>query len=171
MTRPYLRVCKAPSSLFLRTSLWRNDDHLLQVRSSGFNEQYQRFALADIRAFLIAPSSRRLWVNVIIAALTLLFASLPAMTGLPFEGGLFFYLVATLCFALFLRNTLRGPTCRAFVITRVQTEEIGALVRVRKAREVIESLRPLIEAAQAGQSAQVAAAASEDAPPPLPPAL
>jgi hypothetical protein len=47
------------------------------------------------------------------------------------------------------RNYMLGPGARVYVMTGVQTAVLPALVRLKKARRVLQELEPLIAAAQA----------------------
>jgi hypothetical protein len=75
--------------------------------------------------------------------------------GRPFVSGTI--LAFSLIFIVW--NTLLGPSCKAYVVTGVQTAQLPSLVRRRKARKVLARLQPLIAALQADMTA----------PPPLPP--
>ena len=53
-----------------------------------------------------------------------------------------------------LWNYLLGPGCVVYVVTRVQTQPLPSLVRIKKARKVLARLTPLIAAAQANLTAK-----------------
>jgi hypothetical protein len=52
-----------------------------------------------------------------------------------------------------MANLILGRTCRCFLRTAVQTEQLPPLDRVRRAQKVFARLRPLIAAAQGGELA------------------
>jgi hypothetical protein len=68
------------------------------------------------------------------------------MAGEIVLGGLMAVIVL-----LFLINFFFSPTCKTFLRTAVQTEELPSLCRVRQTRKVLEKIRPLIAAAQGGE--------------------
>jgi hypothetical protein len=144
-----------------RTSLWLGNDHLLFVDSSGYTETYKRFYFRDIQAITTQQTERdRVWSIVLgIAFIFCLFIILftqpkgsPAgwsggeMAGEIVLGGLMAVIVL-----LFLINFFFSPTCKTFLHTAVQTEELPSLCRVRQTRNVLEKIRPLIAAAQGGE--------------------
>ena len=63
-------------------------------------------------------------------------------------GGIFLGSVALSFLLLLLLNTLRGSACVCHLRTAVQEEELPSLNRVRRARKVLDRLRPLIAATQ-----------------------
>lgn len=133
-------------------TLWLGPDHLLNVVNTGYTERYKRFYFSGIQAFIIVRDSRRLTVNIFLGLFALLTL---AGTILSLRGDLLGLAIFLLCvLAVWLLwlwgNTALGPTCRCYVRTAVQVEELPALCRVRRARTVIERVRPLIEESQAG---------------------
>ena len=144
-----------------RTSLWLGADHLLFVDSSGYSETYKRFYFRDIQAITMRQTERgRIWSIVLgVVFILFLFVTLftrpkgsPAgwsggeLAGEMVLGGLMAILVLFLLINFFL-----SPTCKTFLRTAVQTEELPPLCRVRQTRKVLEKIRPLIAAAQGGE--------------------
>jgi hypothetical protein len=61
-----------------------------------------------------------------------------------------FCIAGFFAFIMFV-NLLRGQTCRSFLRTMVQIEQLWPLCRVRRAQKVFIRVRPLIAAAQGGE--------------------
>jgi hypothetical protein len=144
----YTRLSRAPLGLGSYKSLWLAADHFMQVDSNGYTENYQRFQFSDIQGFFITNSSRRLYWNIV-------WASVAVVAALPFTYALLngempevstVFLVISAIFLVW--NNLLGPSCRVYLVTRVQTLHLGALARRRKADKVLGRLQPLIESAQ-----------------------
>ena len=153
----YKRLTRARSSgafavaVASRTSLWLGADHLLYVNSSGYTETYKRFYFRDIQTFVLQKTQRANVVNIV---LTILFSLslLPALVGGQGTGWKIFLFVLAGIFTIFLLvNLLQGQTCRCFLRTAVQTEQLPPLNRIRRAQKVFALLRPLIAAAQGGE--------------------
>ena len=141
-----------------RSSLWLGGDHLLFVECSGYTETYKRFYFRDIQAVSIQRTMRYQWWNGIIGFFALGFLiftiaiapkTSPAQwSGSEMGGGIFLACVTGLCTLLLTTNLLFGQTCKCFIRTAVQTEELPSLCRVRQTRRVLDKIRPLIVAAQ-----------------------
>jgi hypothetical protein len=156
----YTRLTRSPLQLGTYKSLWLAADHFMQVDSSGYVESYQRFQLSDVQAFFIQASNRRLYWN--------LFWTLWAVVaGIPFvwsllDGGMpgasmVFLGIATV---FLLWNNLLGPSCRVYLVTKVQTLHLAGVARRRQANRVLGRLQPLIESAQSSLVVPVASASS-----------
>ncbi len=146
--RIYQRLTRPRSGVATYSSLWLGPDHILLAQSTGFTEQYQRFQLSDIQAFLITPSKRRqnwaiVWTVIGLIALVPLIISLRQAES-PFISGPFL-LLALLALVI---NQLLGPACNVAVVTQVQTTRLP-LVRRRTTDKVLARVQPLIAAAQA----------------------
>ena len=143
-----------------RMSLWLGPDHLLSVDSSGFSETYKRFYFKDIQAITLYRTKRYPWWNVTVGFFALVFifavvllAPAPSapwkvddIAGASVLGGIIGLLVL-----LLLINLFSGPTCKTFLRTAVQIEELPSLCRVRKTRRILAKIHPLILAAQGGE--------------------
>ena len=164
--RVYTRLKRSPVSLGTYTSLWSAADHLMQVESNGYSENYARFHFADIQGFFIGPSNRRLNWNLFWGVVAL-FACLPLLAALARSEriGLSIVFLAVASVFLIWNNAL-GPSCRVYVVTRVQTAPLGALVRRRKAVKILGRLQPLIEDAQRSLVTPTTVNATADNPPP-----
>ena len=130
-----------------RSSLWLGKDHLLLVDTTGFTESYKRFYFRDIQAISFYRTNRwNIWSGV-----------LGGMAGLCLLGGLAtgdrvglitFGIIAGIFTVALIVNLLFGPSCRCYLRTAVQSEELSSVSRVGKARKVLDQIRPLIVAAQ-----------------------
>ncbi len=171
----YTRLTRSPVNLGVYRSLWLGPDHILQVESTGYSENYQRFRFADIQAFFIAGSNRRIWWNIIWGTWALIagIVVLAAITSDEVPAASAVFLAIGIGFIVW--NNALGPSCRVFVVTKVQTVQLGALARRRKAERILGRIQPMIEAAQAGlQTSEVVTVSAETAasipavPPPIP---
>ncbi len=133
-----------------RTSLWLGADHLLFVNSSGYTETYKRFYFRDIQTFVVQKTQGATVVNIVLTILLVLFLS-PALVVQGIGWKIFLFLISGI-FGLFLFvNLLQGQTCRCFLRTAVQTEQLPPLNRIRRTQKILALLRPLIAAAQGGE--------------------
>lgn len=139
------------------SSLWLGKDHLLCVDTAYFTETYKRFYFRDIQAITLVASRRRFiwnWIFGIptVILLVLLLGSLPytGSTGPNSNlGEIVFLAFLTSVFAVaLLINNLLGTSCTCYLRTAVQMEELSSLSRLRRARKVLNRIRPLIIAAQ-----------------------
>lgn len=128
-----------------RASLWMGKDHLLNLRESSYSEEYRRFYFRDIQSITICITMRRTGWNI---ALPLLMAASFALLRLVASNGTSAAIVLPVFGIPLLINNIRGTSCRVFIRTRVQTEELSSLDRLKKARHVLNRIRPLISAAQ-----------------------
>jgi hypothetical protein len=137
-----------------RVSLWLGEDHLLCADSNGYSETYKRFYFRDIQAITIRQSTRRnVWNAILVlpVATCLLGLIVSLLPGHDTAAIVVWSIFGTLFVAPFVINNVRGPTCTCQLRTAVQIEELPSLCRVRKARRVIEQIRPLVAAAQGGE--------------------
>ncbi len=137
--------------------LWLGDDHLLQVESAGgYSENYKRFYFQDIQAVYMQKTRTWLVYNVILGLITSLFLVFTLMV--KDIGGVIALGIGTGLFGFFLVvNLALGPTCACHLKTAVHREELPSLRRRRNAQKVLARLKPLIEAAQGGVSAETLA--------------
>ncbi|WP_221033058.1 hypothetical protein [Actomonas aquatica] len=173
----YHRLTRPRSGLGTYDSLWRGKDHLLVVSSSGFSESYYRFFLRDIQAFLVRPSKRYFYFNLIggcIAGLSLMPLLADLVTNKSMEAaiadwiGFAFLFVPS--FLVLVVNLIKGPSCVVSVSTALQTKELRPVGRRRTWRRVRAKIEPLIQEAQAAlvSAAQVPAEPVEVPPMPDP---
>jgi hypothetical protein len=169
----YRRLPGRPFHLFTRASLWLGEDHLLSVQSNRFAENYRRYYLRDIQAFVLertAPVS--LWVYSMGALAALLLAP-----GLFFNFHKAFLWVSGGVFLLVMLYVIGlGPTCACYIQTAVSREKLGSLHWIRTAEKVLHMVQPFIEQVQGPMTDEIAALPAEAqelrtptlAPPPLP---
>jgi hypothetical protein len=143
----YVKLPGVGHQLGSYTRLYRGGDHLLQVSSVTFSEQYKRFYFRDIQAFMVIRTNT--WIVII--ALLLILALL--LTGTAVGSGdsvasIVLGGFAALLLVLALIVGLRGPSCRCYVRTAVQTEKLPSLNRLRRTEKVLAELKPLLDAAQ-----------------------
>src|SRR5882724_5200603 len=108
--------------LHLFTQLFLAPDHLLLVRSSRFEERYQRFYFKDIQALVVTGLPSRTWLQ---ASLSILAAAifLLALTVIPIAGwrvlvGMIGVIPAVIAFA----DYIRGERCSMILKTAVSNE-------------------------------------------------
>lgn len=153
MSVPYTRLAgfgRTRKNLLLwgSASLWLGADHLLSVKTWGFREEYRRLYFADIQAISARRTNR--WIvyasvsGVLLAALVVTALALKDLPDVR-AGLLGLAVVPAVVLAV---NLALGPTCLTTVTTAVQTEDLGAVNRVRKLERVLERVRPLVWAAQ-----------------------
>lgn len=140
---PYRRLPGTGRTLMTSVTLWAADDHILQVEIRGFTEFYRRFYFRDMQAIIIRPTERAM-------AWTLAFGLLTLATGLvAFTSGpgwnIFWWSLAGVCLVVAAANLALGPSCESALRTPLQTIGLPSLRRLRSARRVLETLRPMIE--------------------------
>ena len=133
-----------------RTSLWLGKDHLLFVESNGYTETYKRFYFRDIQALIVQRTQVFTVVNLVLTIFFVL-ALAPALVAQEMGMRIFLFSAAGFFGLPLLINILRGRTCRCFLRTAVQIEQLPPLSRVRRAQKVFARIRPLIAAAQGGE--------------------
>jgi hypothetical protein len=130
----------------LRTKLYLGTDHLLLIEQLVLVERYKRFYFRDIQVITATQSSRWLifggfWGFLALLAALAFFVHHPITVA---AGTLF----TTLFGFAFVHNLLQGPTCIVRLRTAVQTHRIAPLERIRDFRKGMETIEPLIRAAQ-----------------------
>ena len=128
-------------------TLWISEDHLLSVDTTKTDESYKRFYFQDIQAVLFQKTQRGQYWNLFWLMGLFLFG-LIGLFNLEFDvayGIVPFLVLFTLSLLI---NIYWGPTCRCFIVTQVQKEELPAWNRLRKANRGMAQLRPHIEQAQ-----------------------
>jgi hypothetical protein len=143
-----------------RASLWLGPDHLLSVDSSGYTETYKRFYFQDIQAFVVQKTRRYQILNIILGGIVLLLLIL-AVAIVPKTdsawnsegptGVIILGIIIGLFLVVLVLNLIAGPTCKTFLRTAVQIEQLPSLGRVRSTRRVLKKIQPLISAAQGGE--------------------
>lgn len=157
---PYRRL-PGRSGLLIRHSLWMRPDHLLRVRTHPFSQDYRRYYFSDIQALMLTELSNTAEFYgyggaALLAALTF---------GLWYArhevwGGL-----CGLAAALLLLWSSTRPNCACYLQTRVSTERLQALRRIRSARKSLAILKTEIERVQGAAGAEVLEAYRDSAAP------
>lgn len=130
------------------SELWANGDHLLQIRSSRFAEDYQRFRWKDIQSLSLTTlphGTGTQWAVLLLTGFTLLAGIL-----LPPTWGwrIFFSIPGLLSFPIAVRELSRGPKCRVFLHTAAGAEALSSIGRISAAQTFLDLARPRIAAIQ-----------------------
>ncbi|MBI9076892.1 MAG: hypothetical protein JEZ02_15905 [Desulfatibacillum sp.] len=127
------------------SQLWMGPDHLLSVTTHFVEEQYKRFFYKDIQAIIIKPTITGI-IWLVIALLIALFS----LWGILFFDiyGLLWILLPTAFFIAFM--IFQKGTCKCWIKTSAQCEALPSVKYRRRARKLIEKVRPFIESAQGG---------------------
>lgn len=151
-----------------RTSLWLGADHILSVDSTGYTETYKRFYFRDIQAIVVQKTRVFQVLNIILGSLVLILLLLtvaivpktaPAWNSEGPAAVIILGIFIGLFVVVLLFNLIAGPTCRSFLRTAVQIEQLPPLGRIRKVRKVLRKIHPLIAEAQGGELSPEAVAA------------
>jgi hypothetical protein len=135
-----------------RTRLWLAKDHLLSVDYQWYSEDYKRFYFRDIQAMIIRKTRTGRTINEVLTPLTCIVVALAVSLSIAsgFDDGfaIFWWIIGAVLLAFLVANIIMGPTCKCYMKTAVQTEELPSLRRLRRTRKVLARVRPLIVAAQ-----------------------
>lgn len=159
----YKRLTRArPRSRFAlvssgNTSLWLGPDHLLCIESTGFTESYKRFYFRDIQAFIIRKTDGYKYASLVLGLLGVFLSVLGAVSG-DRTVLIVMLSIAAFFWLCMLLNLLLGATAACSLQTAVQVEPLPSIHRLRKARDVLSTLRPLIASAQGGLTPEEIAA-------------
>ncbi len=143
----YRRLTSRARTLTGYTQLWIADDHLLQLRSTHFHEQYQRFAFADIQAVIVTELPARTPLQAAMATAALLWLLCFQLVTTPFAK-YFFIVTGGVALVAALVDIILGARCRCYLHTAVSRELLTPVKRMNTARMVLEKLQPAIEAVQ-----------------------
>ena len=140
-------------AVMARSSLWLGPDHLLCVDFNGYSESYKRFYFSDIQAIIVRETRRRtIWNVILLMPLVFFLVGLSASFFPLNVGAVVGWSIAVIIFLIpSVINNILGTACTCQLRTAVQTEDLASLARVRKARKVLDKIRPLIAAAQGGE--------------------
>ncbi len=147
MDKEYVKIAGRGGFTTFQSRLWLAKDHILQVTSTGYTENYKRFYFRDIRGMTVTQTSWRVYWNIIwlslaaLAATPILFSRETAIVWIFGTISGLFLLGAAI-------NSLKGTTCIFQISTAIQTEKLASLSRVGRARKFMERMRPIILAAQ-----------------------
>jgi hypothetical protein len=143
MANGYKKISSSALSSRVSTtmmSLWRGEDHLLQVERDHFHEKYRRFYFNDIEIFTVRLDNRRRNIAIIFGILVGIFIALALYSTAGFAVG-FFFSIAGIFMIPFIYNLVRGPTCVVHVATAVQREELASVRRVKAAMRLLQIIR------------------------------
>ena len=144
----YRRLTGKRRSFLAFTQLFMGPDHLLLVRSSRFEERYQRFYFKDVQALVLTGLPRRSWLHAAMAVLAGL-SLLIAATLLPSTAWrALLALLGLVPAAIGLADYFRGERCSMLLKTAVSNELLPPVSRMSTARLVISRLKPAIEQRQ-----------------------
>jgi hypothetical protein len=139
------------AGFIVRHSLWMKPDHLLRVKALLFSEEYRRYYLKDIQALVLTEKANPpAFIGYVLAA------SIALLTGGLFYSshpvwGTFAGVVAL----TILLWSCRRPTCVCYLQTRVSTERLHALRRLRSAHKTLAILKAEIEKIQGEANREV----------------
>ena len=150
-----------------RYELHLGPDHVLHLCRGLFKETYKRFYFDDVQAVVVSRTSTRGSMNLFLAVLSLVSVFLAVTVTIVFSLDVLstaavLALLAGIPLLLLAWNTALGPTCRCRLYTAVQTEDVTAMSRMRRAEATLAILGPLIEAAQGRLTPEALGADSEE---------
>ena len=138
----YRPVSRRKGSVITYSRMWKGPDHLLMVKEIGFSEEYKRFYFEDIQAFIIKKDAR---YPILAAIIPFIWASsfalaLEASPVVKSILSLFFFLIWAV-------HLLKGPSCKAWMVTGINREPLPMFRRARAARKFWQLIEPdLIDA-------------------------
>ena len=147
LTRGSMRRTGAFAAFATRASLWLGKDHLLCIDTSGYTEDYKRFFFRDIQAITLRKTGgmrTRAAIYGFLAGVCALLALVIQDLG----ATVIMSIIGVPCAILLVANLALGPMSVCQIHTAVQSEELPSMNRLRRARGVLDRVRPLIEAAQ-----------------------
>ena len=128
--------------LFYRYPLWMGKDHLLHIATGVFVEEYKRFYFRDIQSLMVQQSKSWILVNIILAVLVagLIFLAMAFGELMQLISGI----LALIMVAILVVNFIRGPGCVCYIQTAVQKQKLRSISRIKKAQQIMDSLKPII---------------------------
>jgi hypothetical protein len=129
------------------SQVWLGEDHLLAVHSVRFVERYQRFFFADIQAIIIGDGPDRRGWQAAATLISILWMCFATITASSFARG-FFIGTGLIGVAFVIRDVIRGPRRRCIVQTAVSRALLTAVNRRKTERKFLDTVAPLIAAAQ-----------------------
>jgi len=130
-----------------RSSLWLGHDHLLRIETTGYTETYRRFYFRDVQAILLRKTDYWKISSLVLAIVATGLGLIAVLAGQAVVSGIFGSLAGLFALGMVL-NLAAGPSCKCYLRTAVQVEELPSLNRLRRARKALNRLRPLLLAAQ-----------------------
>ena len=148
-----------------RYSLWLGKDHLLSIMNEGYSEGYKRFYFRDIQAITLRKTSHWAVSNTVFGVILILFALLTTTGYLNKWNAVgmgFIFIFEVFFLICLLVNLIKGPTCKCFLRTAVQSERLYSLNRIRPAHKTINRIKAAVEAVQGPLSAETMGAFSPE---------
>jgi len=127
------------------SSIWLADDHLLFCEAS-YIEKYKRFYFKDIQTLMVKKTKSSLVTTIV--ALVLAIGSLLLLADAKKGWDIFWGILAGFFFFILLINIIKGQSCKAYIQTAVQKEELKGLVRVKKFEKFLKIVEPLVRSFQ-----------------------
>jgi hypothetical protein len=159
--KAYERLTRSRSYLNGTGSLWLGKDHLLQVTNVFAVENYRRWYLREIQAFVVQRTNGRMVRNIVFGILALIFvgsataAALAAIETSSSDDRVGFWIVGGVVgfigfgfLVLTLINTAMGPGCKVLIQTPHGLDRLSSPTRVQAFEKLSARLQPLIESAQ-----------------------
>jgi hypothetical protein len=166
-----------PGHVFTWYTLWEGPDHVLQIETSGYTEEYKRFFFNDIQSIALRTTTSFRNYTIFFLSVAGLGAA-AALSVSSIEARIFWYIWIGFFGSLLLVHLIKGPTCAGHIKTAVQQEQLPSLKRLRKSRKVVARIRERIAATQGLYSADdilarfnetIVAPAPVSVPRPMPP--
>lgn len=143
----YRRLLPRERGIYSYAELWAEDDHLLSVKSTRINVEYQRFPLRGVQAISITTLPHWTWPQI--AWLLSSGAVLIATALVPISVLRMFLAAFTVWpFVLAVRELMRGPRCRTFIHTVTGSHALPAVSRQNRVPEFLDLVTPMIEGVQ-----------------------
>jgi hypothetical protein len=161
----YTKLTPRRRTLGGHTQLWLAPDHILLLISTRFTEDYRRFSISDIQSIVVTQLPPRVVLQVLMILAALAWMSLWFAVDSRFAKW-FFEITGAFALLWPIADVARGPRCRGFLHTRVSRELLEPVNRMRTARRVLATVRPMIEAAQGVLAPEDVTAIETPLPPP-----
>jgi hypothetical protein len=129
------------------SSVWLGPDHLLCIDSNGYTENYKRFYFRDIQAFIARKTDGYKYASLVLGLIGVFLGIIAVITS-DSVGRIILFSAAGLFLLCMSLNLLFGPTTLCYLQTAVQVEFLPSIRRLRKARKILNLIRPLIASAQ-----------------------
>jgi hypothetical protein len=147
-TPAYTRLPGVGGFIFFYTRLYQGPDHLMMVNTNGFSEDYKRFFFQDIQAVVLHKSITGKILNIILIIISCL--SLMGALQMGFNSdGIVLSAISGCLIIITLFHLISGPTCVTQLQTATGTTWLRSVNRLRKAERLLQTIRPLVEQAQA----------------------
>lgn len=143
--KPYRRLPGRARHWMGVTTLWLGPDHLLLVDGRGYTETYRRFYYRDIASIVTCGTGAAAAWTAILGLLVFGVGAAAAATS-P-DTRIYWVIPGAPLLLLLLANVVRGPSCVAYLTTRVQTAPLP-LRRWGAARRTLRLVRERVAEAQ-----------------------